>query len=183
MTSGPLHTPAGFEDLFDPCYVPYADTDIVGTLAPPDFDLVHRVHLISQPAPGQVTVCESAEGWRFLPGGRRELNETVHEAIARELREEAGTEPTGPVTFFFSHIATSRRREPYLPHVPHPVMWWTFGLCTSRVVGSPTAPPDAEQIVAVHHLPVAHAITWLAADTTDPVSTKVVRLAAHLGLI
>lgn len=97
--------------------------------------------------------------------------------------EEAGAEPTSESDFFFSHIATSRRDRPYLPHVPHPVIWWTYALCSARVTGLPTSPDGEEQITAVHQMQVPDAITWLAEDETDPVHSEVLRLAVVLGLI
>ncbi|MCL2516585.1 MAG: NUDIX hydrolase [Microbacteriaceae bacterium] len=183
MTDRPIpQPPAGFDDLFRRRYVPYADADIVGTLAAPDPSLIHRVHLIAQPEPGLVTVCESEEWWRFLPGGRLEAYEDAETAARRELLEEAGVAPTSEPSFFFSHIATSRLDRPYLPHVPHPVYWWTYALCSVRVVGAPTSPVGGERITAVHHMWVPDAITWLAADDTDSAHGEVLRLAATLGL-
>lgn len=175
--------PTGFLSLFEPAFVEYANADIQGTLEVPPPELVHRVHLIASPEPGVVTVCASAQGWRFLPGGRLEAQETVLDAIARELLEEAGSAPEGRPHFFFSHIATSRRASAYMPHVPYPVAWWTYAVIQSQVVGEPTSPVDGEQITEVHHLPVNDAAAWLAQDETDPTHSAVVRLAAHLKLI
>lgn len=73
-------------------------------------------------------VCASSEGGRFLPGGRLELGESIEDALRRELLEEAGCRIEGQSRLFFSHVATSRREAPYLPHVPHPVMWWTYAV-------------------------------------------------------
>ena len=175
--------PPGFEGLFTSRFIEYADADICGTLDPPAEELVHRIHLVASPEPGLVTVCGSKEGWRFLPGGRREPGETLDEVIGREMMEEAGSTAVGAPRVFFSHVATSRRVEPYRPHVPHPVMWWIYAFTRSRVVGAPTCPEDCEQITDVLHLPVAEAIDWLADYEPDGGHAEVVRLAAHLGLV
>jgi len=174
--------PAGFETLFDTTYVDYANADITGTFDTPPVELVHRIHLVATPKPGIVTVCQSVQGWRFLPGGRLEPGESLETAAARELYEEAGSRPSGALDVFFSQVAHSRNVTPYLPHVPHPVMWWVFAAVPTTVVGPPpTGVAGAEQITGVEHLPVSDAIAWLAA--ADPTSADVLRLATHLGLV
>lgn len=177
--------PGGFTELFEPRFIADADADadahIRGTLASPAIDLVHRVHLLACPEPGVITVCGSQEGWRFLPGGRLEPDEPVGGAIRRELLEEAGADTGRSAPVLLQPHRTSRRPEPYMPHVPHPVMWWADAITRSRVVSAPTSPPGGEQITEVHHLPTDDAISWLAED--DPIHADVVRLAAHLELI
>ncbi|MFC6705107.1 NUDIX domain-containing protein [Flexivirga alba] len=178
-----MERPPGFEALFDTSYVEYANADIVGTFDDPPPELVHRIHLVATPAPGVVTACESVEGWRFLPGGRLEPGESLESAAGRELHEEAGSKPAGPMNVFFSHVAHSRNATPYLAHVPHPTMWWVFAVVPTEVIGPPPTDVDgAEQITAVHHLPVIEAIDWMA-HSTDPTGAEVLRLAAHLDLV
>jgi 8-oxo-dGTP diphosphatase len=177
----PYDLPQSCDVLFRPSYVGYADADVVGTLDEPPHSLVHRVHLVASPRPGLVTVCESQEGWRFLPGGRLEPGEDMTEAAGRELMEEAGSSINGRLTPFFSQVASSRRNAPYMPHVPHPIIWWTFAAVNPTVVGAPTAPTGAEQITAIHHLAPQDAADWL--DVHDPIHGGVVRLAVHLKLV
>lgn len=160
----------------------YANADTRGTLDAPPFLLVHRVHIIASPNPGLVTVCASVEEGRFLPGGRLEPDETLAEAVGRELLEEAGSLLIGQPRPFFSHVAISRNPAPYMPHAPHPVAWWTYVVAHSRVVGQPSNPAGGEQVTEIHHLPVEDAAAWLADDGADTTHSDVVRLAAHLGL-
>jgi 8-oxo-dGTP diphosphatase len=181
VTRVPDRLPTECDVLFVPSYVGYADADVTGTLQQPPEDLIHRVHLVASPEPGLVTVCESKEGRRFLPGGRLEPGETLPEAARRELMEEAGSEVAGSLQPFFSQVAHSRRVAPYLPHVPHPIAWWTFVATKTSVTGTPTVPAGGEQVIAVHHLPVREAAEWLGA--TDHIHAAVVLLARHLDLI
>lgn len=95
---------AGFEELFASTYVGYANADVVGSLEPPPPELIYRVHLVATPESGTVTVCSFVEGWRFLPGGRLEPRESLETAATRELFEESGCEPLGPVRVFFSQV-------------------------------------------------------------------------------
>lgn len=176
--------PEGFSKLFEPSYVDDADADIRGTLQAPPAHLVHRVHAVACPAPGSVTVCESEDGFRFLPGGRVETDEGIELALARELQEEAGCQPQPGVVcrVFFSHIATSRGSRPYRPHAPHPVQWWSYVALPTDLVGEPTCPVDGERITKVVHVPVDEAIGTLASGS-DPMHAEIVRLAVHLKLI
>lgn len=173
--------PGSFDGLVAPQFVGYANADIHGTTQSPPSELLHRIHLVASPGPGLVTVCASEEGWRFLPGGRLEPGEPMEAAISRELAEEAGSRPLEAADVFFSHVATSRAANPYLPHAPHPVAWWSYAVVRTEVVGAPTCPAGGEQITEVHHLRCSDAARWL--QEHDPVHADVVRLATHLGLL
>lgn len=142
--------------------------------------LVARVHVVARSA-GNVVVCESDNGWRFLPGGTREPGESVPQTVDRELAEEAGACRTGPLTALGSFRAVSTAPAPWRAHLPHPVSHWWYAACDVTVVGEPTNPPDGERITAVHLLAVAEAVEFLAAH--DRVHADVLALASSVGLV
>jgi 8-oxo-dGTP diphosphatase len=174
--------PAELAHLFDRRYVAYADADVVGSLAEPPAELVHRVHVVAVTDAGEVIVCASEEGWRFLPGGRLESGEDLDAAIDRELMEEAGAVRTGPSRIFFSEVATYRPATPYKAGTPHPIAWWVFAVVPAKVVGDPVIPDgDAERFTAVHALSPDAAATWL--DSGDWSHAGILRLAQHFNLL
>ncbi len=167
--------------LFAPSWVDYANCDITFTVDAVPAESINRLHLVAMTADGLVVVCESAEGWRFLPGGRREPGEDLEQLARREAMEEAGLRLDGPVTVFASHVAVSRESRPYRDHLAHPTGYWAYASAPATVVGEPTSPPDGEQITGVHALPSQAAIEFLEQHDHD--HADVVRLAVLTGVI
>ena len=130
---------------------------------------------------GEVVVCRSAEGWRFLPGGTREEGETLTELARRELMEEAGATLVGDLHHFSAHEVDSEREQPYRPHFPHPRSYWAYAVARVEITGEPLNPPDGEEIVEVLTLPVREAADYLRVD--DPVHAEVVLHAETLGML
>jgi 8-oxo-dGTP diphosphatase len=169
---------ARLPELFCESYVAYADCHVTYTSdAVPD-DLVSRLHLVATTAAGHVVVCRSNEDWRFLPGGTREPGETLEDLARRELAEEAGAVLEGGLRPFAAHEARSRRDQPYRPHLPHPVAYWSYATARVRIVGPPTNPDDGENVVEVLALPAEEAIRWIAVH--DPTHADVLRHAVGL---
>jgi 8-oxo-dGTP diphosphatase len=179
--SGDDHWAAYLPALFEDGYVAYADCRIRCTTDPaPDY-LVSRLHLVAVTPNAQVVVCRSEQGWRFLPGGTRELGESLHDLARRELLEEAGALLRGEPRYFASHVADSAREHPYRPHLPHPRAYWSYAVTDVDVVGAPTNPPDGEHVVEVLTLAPSLAAEFI--EKQDPLHADVVRLADAMGLI
>lgn len=146
---------------------------------PPD-DLVVNVRLLPTVA-GRVVVCQTAEGWRTLPGGSRELGESVEETVRRELLEEAGCTTTSDSTWFASYTVTSRDG-PWRDWHPFPVSAWLVGTVEVELVSQPTNPPDGEEVVAVHVLAPRDAQAYLSGFDNGG-QAGLVALAVDLGVL
>jgi 8-oxo-dGTP diphosphatase len=171
-----------FPELFRPRFETYANADLRFRLGAPPDEVVSRLHLVAVDHDGLVVVCRSVEGWRFLPGGRREPGESLSELARRELLEEAGCRLLGePQPVFCHQLASSRNDEPYRRHFTHPDSAWAYAVARVEVTGRPTNPPDGEAVVEVRRLPPSEAATWLRVH--DAEHADVVRLAEAMGLL
>jgi 8-oxo-dGTP diphosphatase len=159
---------AGFPRLAGPRYVDYADADVTFRLGTPPDDLVNRLHLVAVTPLGEVLVCESDRGWRYLPGGTREPGETLPQLAARELVEEAGARLLEPASVFGYFEVSAQGPAPYRAHLAHPQAAWAVGLARVEIVGPPTCPEDGEQITAVRRLSPEDAAAHLETPQPDP---------------
>lgn len=173
---------ARFPGLFRPRFEEYANAELEFRLGAPQDRLVTRLHLVALDPGGRVVVCRSVEGWRFLPGGRREPGETLAEVARRELREEAGCLVVdGPTPVFCHQLALSHSPEPHHAHFPHPESAWGYAVARVEVTGPPTNPEGAESVVEVRRLPVPDAAEWVRVH--DEEHADVVLLADAMGLL
>jgi len=171
-----------FPELFATTAHAYAEADLEFRLGAPPDDLVTRLHLVAIDPDGLVVVCRSVEQWRFLPGGRREQGESLHQVAERELLEEAGcTVVGGPGPVFAHQRVWSRDPAPHRPYFPHPQSAWAYAVTSVQVVGPPTNPRDGEIVVEVRRLPVRQAADWVRIH--DPEHADVLLLAEALGLL
>ncbi|NYD59089.1 8-oxo-dGTP diphosphatase [Nocardioides marinisabuli] len=170
-----------FPRLFQDAYVDYAAarTSYVEGAAPED--LTTRLHVVAVTDRAEVVVCRDAQGGRFLPGGTRELGESLRDLAERELMEEAGAVLSGDLVHFSSHRADSELAEPYRAHFAHPRTFWGYAVGRVRVTGPPSNPLDGEDIVEVLTLRPSAAADYLAEE--EPLHADVLRHADALGLI
>lgn len=173
--------PMRFPDLFREAYVDYADCRIRYTTETAAEELVSRLHLVAVTGDGKVVVCRSEQGWRFLPGGTREPDESLHDLARRELMEEAGGVLRGELRHFSAHVADSSREEPYRPHLPHPRAYWAYAVADVRVISAPTNPQGGETVVEVLTLPASAAADYI--EQHDPIHADVLRHADAMGLV
>lgn len=174
-----------FPALFAPQHVDYAHNDVQFTTAAVPESLIARIHLVAVTPAGGVLVCRSVQGWRFLPGGTREPDESLARLCERELGEEAGARMLEPAEIFGAHRATSSAATPFRPHLPHPVSYWAYAVVPVVVEGPPSCPVGGELIVEVPELEPLRAAEYLQASNsaTDRIHGDVVLLAWKMGLL
>jgi 8-oxo-dGTP diphosphatase len=157
------------------------DLEIQFSLELPPDELVSNVKVIGR-AGGGVVVCETDQGWRFLPGGTREAGEAVAETARRELLEEAGASIVGGLDWIGAFEINDPSSSPYRPHLPHPVSYWLYGVGDVVLERRPTNPVDGEAVTEVLALPPTEAVEYLACFDNGPL-TDVLRLAIDLGYV
>jgi 8-oxo-dGTP diphosphatase len=136
--------------------------DAAFAAAPPADELVTNIHVIGFTG-DRIVLCRAEREHWFLPGGTREEGESIHDCVARELREEAGARLAGPLRWVGAHRCVTDRPVPYRPWQPHPLKAWLW--CTADVVidSAPTCPADGEQVVEVRAVDPAEARRLLSA--------------------
>lgn len=172
---------ARFPALGGETWVEYAQARIRYVVGEAPDELVTRLHLVALTDDGEVVVCRSVQGWRFLPGGTREAGESLVDLARRELLEEAGATLVGELLHFSAHEADSERVAPYKPYFPHPRSYWAYAVARVEITGAPSNPPDGEEVVEVLTLPVAEAAAYLRVH--DPINADVVLHAETAGLL
>jgi 8-oxo-dGTP diphosphatase len=164
--------------LFAPDRWEWAAIDVRFTMRLPRDDLVQSVHVVAFQG-DDVVVCRDERPlvW-FLPGGTREVDETVDSCIRREFGEEAGGELVGDFHQFGAHVGLSERAEPYRPHLPHPRKAWLWGWAECVVGRLPGNPAGGETVIEVQAVPLG--VAMRLASTDNGWGGELVALAASL---
>ena len=181
MDTSSADWPRRFPRLFAESFVDYAGARIAYFSGIAPEDLVTRLHVVAVTEKAEVVVCRSVQGGRFLPGGTRELGESLLDLSRRELLEEAGAALLGGLRHFSAHQVDSERDTPYRPHFPHPRAYWGYAVGRVQIVCAPLNPPDGETVVEVLTLPPDQAVDYL--DEEDPIHADVLRHAHAMGLL
>ncbi len=169
-----------YPTLFGTTEVDWAPIDVRFSLLNGEVDptLVARVYIVPFVGDSCVVVGFDTAGGDWGPaGGGLEPGESFHEALERELREEAGARLRSYTPF--GVLRCHARGRPYRPHLPHPDYDCVYGYGDVELVGAPEVPADGEGIVAVEVMPPDQAVAFLVSKSR-PWEADLYRLADRL---
>ena len=150
--------------------------------APPPANLISNVYAVSFIGAQCLLIRilhRQREVWD-ITGGTLEPDETYLDAARRELMEEAGAQLLTFEPFGAWHCWSSAPA-PHRPHLPHPESYRVVSYGEAALVGSPTNPPDGEQVIEVACVPVEEAVRRLRTSWPDlPELAELYRLVAAL---
>ncbi len=183
MTHGPLEYPDldlrnDFPALFLP--VRWGNVSLTGFHLHdgwPDIDQVQSVNVV--PFVGEQCIVIGLDDERtILPGGTRELGESLLETALRELREETGAsfQTCTPFAYWECHSDDDR---PWRPFLSHPDFLRVVCFADVVIESKPTNPDDAEQVTEVALVTLEEALSRFTLDDR-PELAAIYALAAEL---
>jgi 8-oxo-dGTP diphosphatase len=144
---------------------------------PPSEERINNVNVV--PFAGEsCLVIRHASGEWDIPGGTKDEGETYLEAVARELREEAGARLISFKPFGAWHCRSSAP-EPWRTHLAHPEFYRLAGFGQVEVVGEPSNPEGGERIAEVSLVSVAEAARLMRESGRDDLA-ELYLLAAEI---
>jgi len=143
----------------------------------PDIALVQSVNVVPF-IEDRVVVATTRDGYLILPGGTRELGETLEETGRRELHEETGATFLTCTPFAYWDCFSADAK-PWRPFLSHPNFTRAVAWSEVELIGDPTSPEGAEQIDAVHVLTLGEAIDRFRSGNR-PELADIYQLAAEI---
>lgn len=128
----------------------------------PEEALIGNAYLVPRLGRDWVYITQEP-GRADIPGGKKEPGELHHDALARELLEEAGAEvlDTSLVGYWLLESKLAHAPRPHLPH-PHSAAVVLTGQV--RLVGTPTNPAGSRRTKTVEVAPLSTVVDALNAD-------------------
>jgi 8-oxo-dGTP pyrophosphatase MutT (NUDIX family) len=142
--------------------MPLAITSFLADQLPP-LELVTSVRSIVLQG-NSVLVLRNSDGLHIMPGGRREIGETLEETVRREILEESGWTIARPTLLGFRHLRhLVPKPKDYLS--PYPDFFWLIYVAsaTEFVVGAKVE-DDYECDATFHSLEVAPTLNVTRAE-------------------
>lgn len=128
----------------------------------PPLDAIQSVNMV--PFQGELVHIPVMEnGGVLLPGGTRELGESIEEALAREMAEELGAVVRSARLLGYWPCYSSDP-QPWRSHLSHPHFLRIVYYGDVELVHPPTNPDDGEPIMSIQSLPPLEAVEWLRAS-------------------